>query len=156
MARGFARAFTIAPLSAASLRPLPESQVRMGTGLLSLTRGIAASCSVALSATLLQNRLAERTVLLTQDQTALPMGQTALLEQLHLTFERLGDTSQIADMKALAMLNRLINMEAALHSYHDMFMLIGTISALGILPALWMGRRREQQSKGDQKFCPGT
>lgn len=145
--RGFARAFTIAPLSAASLRPLPESQVRMGTGLLSLTRGIGASCSVALAATLFQNRLAARTIQLTQDQTALPIGQAALLEQLRLTFERLGDLSQMADMKSLVMLNRLINIEAALHSYHDMFMLIGAISALGILPALWMGRRRAQQSR---------
>ncbi|MCZ6875608.1 MAG: DHA2 family efflux MFS transporter permease subunit, partial [bacterium] len=118
-ARGFARAFTMAPLSVASLRPLPESQVRMGTGLLSLTRGIAASCSIALATMLWQNRLAQRTILLTQDQTALPIGQTALLEQLNLTFERLGDISQIANMKSLATLNRLINMEAALHSYHD-------------------------------------
>jgi DHA2 family multidrug resistance protein len=146
-ARGIARAFTIAPLSAASLRPLPESQVRMGTGLLSLTRGIAASCSVALAATLLQNRLAARSVLLAQDQTALPLGQEALLEQLNVTFQRLGDISQIASMKSLAMLNQLINTEAALHSYHDMFILIGCVSALGILPALWMGSKRKQISE---------
>jgi EmrB/QacA subfamily drug resistance transporter len=138
-ARGFARAFTIAPLSAASLKALPESEIRMGTGLLSLNRGIGSAGSVALAATIFQNRLAERAILLAQDQSFVPLGREALLRSLQLTFERLGDITQIAGMKSLAMLHRLVNMEAALHSYHDTFIIIGCISAAGILPALWMG-----------------
>jgi EmrB/QacA subfamily drug resistance transporter len=138
-ARGFARAFTIAPLSAASLKALPESEIRMGTGLLSLNRGIGSASSVALAATIFQNRLAERAILLAQDQSFVPLGREALLRSLQLTFERLGDITQIAGMKSLAMLHRLVTMEAALHSYHDTFIIIGCISAAGILPALWMG-----------------
>jgi EmrB/QacA subfamily drug resistance transporter len=140
-ARGFARAFTIAPLTTASLATLPESKVRMGSGLLSLNRGIASSCSVALAATVFQNRLAQRSILLTQDQSFLPFAQEDMLRTLHLTFERLGDFSQIAGVKSLAMLQRLISMEAALHSYHDTFVIIACISAVGIIPALWMGNR---------------
>jgi len=49
-ARGFARAFTIAPLNRASLSALDESDLRMGSALLSLNRGIAAASSVALVA----------------------------------------------------------------------------------------------------------
>ena len=140
-ARGFARAFTIAPLSAASLKALPESAIRMGTGLLSLNRGIASSCSVALTATVFQNRLTQRSILIAQDQSVAQVGQEDLLQHLNLVFEGLGDFSQIASTKALAMLSQLVNLEAALYSYHDTFIIIGCISAAGILPALWIGGR---------------
>jgi EmrB/QacA subfamily drug resistance transporter len=140
--RGVARAFTIAPLSTASLATLPEAEVRMGSGLLSLNRGIASAGSVALVATLLQNRLATRIAVLTEDQSALPFGSEEVLQNLYLSFERLGDFSQVAEGKALAMLQQLFTLEAALHSYHDLFMIIGVIAAVGILPALWMSKRQ--------------
>lgn len=146
-ARGFARGFTIAPLSAASLAALPESEVRMGSGLLSLNRGIGSASSVALAATVFQNRLAERSILLAQDQSLAPFGGEQLLHDLQLTFERFGDFSQTAGVKSLAMLHNMVTMEAALHSYHDTFIIIGCISAAGILPALWMGRRRQRADK---------
>ncbi len=141
-ARGFARAFTIAPLSAASLAPLPDEQLRMGSALLSLNRGIGSAASVALAATIFQNRLAARTVLLAQDQSVTAFGQQQLLQTFITTFERLGDRSQLASVKALALLYRFVNVEAALHSYHDMFILLGCIAAAGVLPALWMGKQR--------------
>jgi MFS family permease len=109
-ARGFARAFTIAPLSAASLAALPEAEVRMGSGLLSLNRGIASASSVALTATVFQHRLATRAMWLVQDQSLAASGQEELLQSLHLTFERLGDFSSMAGIKALATLQRLVYM----------------------------------------------
>lgn len=144
--RGFARGFTIAPLSAASLAPLREDEVRMGSALLSLNRGIASASSVALAATVFQNRLATRTIALVQDQSMTAFGQAEALQTLTATFERLGDISQIAGVKALAMLYRLVTLEAALHSYHDMFLLVACISAAGIIPALWIGKRRARQA----------
>ncbi len=139
-ARGFARAFTIAPLSAVSLSALNESEVRMGSGLLSLNRGIASTGSVALAATVFQNRVAERTTLLVQDHMLAPLGASNLLGSLTATFEHLGDLNQTAQMKSLAVLHDLVGAEAALHSYHDTFLLIGAITALGIVPALWIGK----------------
>lgn len=68
------------------------------------------------------------------------------MESLHLTFELLGDFGQTASLKALAMLQNLVSMEAALHSYHDTFIIIGWISVAGILPALWMGKRAAPQA----------
>jgi EmrB/QacA subfamily drug resistance transporter len=141
-ARGFARAFTIAPLSAVSLAALPETELRMGSGLLSLNRGIASAGSVALAATIFQNRLGQRAQMLVQDQSVLPFGSTELLQNTALLFERLGDFSQVATTKSLAMLHHLVTMEAALHSYHDTFLLIGLVSAAGMIPALWLGKRQ--------------
>lgn len=138
--RGFTRAFTITPLTTGSLAPLQESQVRMGSGLLSLNRGIASAVSAALSTAFLQNRLAERALLLTQDQHALPLRSEELLQDFFFTFQHLGDFADMAQIKAMDMLQQLFSAEAALHSYHDTFILIGWISAAGILPALWMDR----------------
>ncbi|MGQ4810086.1 Fatty acid resistance protein FarB [Candidatus Entotheonellaceae bacterium PAL068K] len=155
-ARGFARAFTIAPLSAASLVTLRDSQVRMGSGLLSLNRGLASAGSVALAATVFQNRLAQRTMLLAQDQSLSPFGQHELMRHLTLTFERLGDFGQLASLKSLAVLQRLVSMEAALHSYHDTFIVIACISAVGLLPALCMGKRRSATRRDSQTHCDTT
>ena len=141
-ARGFARAFTMAPLSAASLAPLTQEQLRMGSALLSLNRGIASATSVALAATVLQNRLAIRAIMLVQDQSTAAFGQDELLRTFMTTFVRLGDISQLATVKALALSHRFVNLEAALHSYHDMFILLGSVAAVGIVPALCMGKQR--------------
>jgi EmrB/QacA subfamily drug resistance transporter len=145
--RGFTRAFTITPLSTGSLAPLPESQLRMGSGLLSLNRGIASAVSIALTTTVLQNRLAERVLFLGQDQSAMPLGAEELLQHFFITFKHLGDFTDMAQIKAVAMLQQLLGAEAALHSYHDTFILIGWMSAAGILPALWMGQARSKAAK---------
>jgi EmrB/QacA subfamily drug resistance transporter len=143
-ARGFARAFTIAPLNRASLSALDESELRMGSALLSLNRGIAAASSIALVATFFQNRLSQRAIWLAQDQTSLPFGQDDILNLLNNTFINLGDFSQEAFIKAMAMLNRLVQEEASLHTYHDTFIWVALLSASGIIPALWMGRQRQR------------
>ncbi len=144
-ARGFSRAFTIAPLNRASLSPLDEGELRMGSALLSLNRGIAAASSVALVATFFQNRLAQRAIWLNQDQGALPFGQAEILNALNSTFISLGDFGQVASTKAMATLNRLVQDEASLHTYHDTFVLVALLSVVGVIPALWMGRQRRPQ-----------
>ena len=92
-----------------------------------------------LTTTVLQNRLAERMLALAQDQNAMPLGSEELLHHFFILFQQLGDFADMAQIKAMAMLQDLFSAEAALHSYHDTFILIGWISAAGILPALWMG-----------------
>ena len=63
------------------------------------------------------------------------------LQRLTLTFERLGDIGQIAQGKALAVLYNIIRTEAALYTYHETFIVIAALAAVGILPALWMTTR---------------
>ena len=145
--RGFTRSFTITPLTTGSLAPLRESELRMDSGLLSLNRSIASAVSIALTTTVLQNRLAERVLLLVQDQNAMPLEAEALLQHFFLTFKHLGDFADMAQLKAMATLQQLFSAEAALHSYHDTFIFIGWMSAAGILPALWMGHAKSKAAK---------
>ncbi len=119
----------------------------MGSGLLSLNRGIASAVSVALTTTVLQNRLAERVLFLAEDQSAMPLGAEELLQNFFITFKHLGDVADLAQFKAVTMLQQLCSAEAALHSYHDTFILIGWMSAAGILPALWMGKSKPKPAQ---------
>lgn len=144
--RGFARGFTIAPLSAASLAPLHQDELRMGSALLSLNRGIAGSSSVALISTLFQNRVATRTIQLGQDQSMTIFGQEFMIQNLQTLFLRFGDVTPIAFTKAMVMMNRFVESEATLHSYHDIFVIIACLSAAGIIPALWMGKQHESDA----------
>jgi hypothetical protein len=81
-----------------------------------------------------------------------------LLQQFLTTFQGLGDFAEVAQSKAGEMLQQLLTAEAALHSYHDVFVLIGWFSALGILPALWMSKprppRAAQRTPSPQGVAP--
>ncbi len=138
--RGFARAFIMAPLGAASMAALPESDLRMGAGLRGVSRGLASASSVALAATWYQERLAVHTRRLAQEQSLTGYGRDELVQSLTLTFERLGDFGQVAQGKAFAMLNNLIRAEASLLSYHETFIIVAGLSLLAILPTLWISK----------------
>src|SRR4029453_2170116 len=62
-------------------------------------------------------------------------------------FHQPGVCASKGQSKAPAMLQQLLSAEAALHSYHDTFILIGWISAAGIVPALWMGHAKRKSAK---------
>ncbi|MEE8291010.1 MAG: hypothetical protein V3R80_05980, partial [Candidatus Tectomicrobia bacterium] len=126
---------------------LKESEIRMGAGLRGVTRGIASASSVSLAATWYQARLATHTRLLAQEQSLVTFGRDELLQRLTLTFERLGDIGQIAQGKALAMLYNIIRTEAALYTYHETFIVIAALAAVGILPALWMTTRTRTNAR---------
>ena len=76
------------------------------------------------------------------------MAAEELLQYFFMTFKHLGDFADMAQIKAAAMLQELLSAEAALHSYHDTFILIGWMSAAGIVPALWMGKARRKSAQG--------
>ncbi len=151
--RQVARSFRAAPLLAISIRSLMASELRMGSGLLSLNRGIAGACGVAISAAILQHRTAGYTSHLGQTLAISSYGQDQLVQRLTTMFENTGDFHTLAAAKSHATLHHLLHLEASLHSYHDMFLLVGWISALCIVPTLWMRggnlkNRRDSKSDG--------
>jgi hypothetical protein len=44
----------------------------------------------------------------------------------------------------MAMLSRLVQDEASLHTYHNTFVWVALLSVSGMIPALWMGRQRQR------------
>ena len=91
-----------------------------------------------LTTTVLQNRLAERMLALAQDQNAMPLDPKNCCTTSSSSSSSWA-ISPIWHRQSHGHAPGLFSAEAALHSYHDTFILIGWISAAGILPALWMG-----------------
>jgi hypothetical protein len=113
----------------------------MGTGLFSVSRGIAGTLSVALTASLLEQQRAVHAIELAQQQGLLTLPAEWAMTQLHQIFTDLGDTAGIAQVKAAAQFHTMMLAEASVSAYQDIFMLSGFISLFNILPAFLRSRK---------------
>ena len=113
----------------------------MGTGLFSVSRGIAGTLSVALTASLLEQQRAVHAIELAQQQVLLTLPAEWAMATLQQMFTDLGDTIDIAQVKAAAQFHNMMIAEASVKAYQDIFMLSGFISLFNILPAFLRSRK---------------
>ena len=139
--RSFSFSCVNSPNSLMTLRALPEHQVPMGSGLFSVSRGIAGTVSVTLTASFLEYRRAIHAIDLAQQQAILTMPADWTMTILHDTFLGAGDDAGLAAVKASAQFFRMLLEEATVSAYQDIFMLSGFISLFNIIPALLHRRR---------------
>ena len=136
--RSFSFSCVNSPNTLMSLRALPDEKVSMGTGLFSVTRGIAGTLGVVLSATYLEHQRTTHAIWLAQEQ-----GETLAqwtLTDLQQVFMGLGDVSSEAQVKAAAHLQNMMLEEATVAAYQDVFMLSAFLSLFNVLPSLLQQR----------------
>lgn len=132
--RSFGTVLMFMPLSMASLGPIPKKDVAAATGLFSLTRQLGGSIGVALLTTLLTNRTAfHRSVLVAHLPTTDPSVQ-ARLATLTAGLAR-GVDPVTAKMRALAVLDGSVNLQAAIQSFNDCFFATAAV-VIGSLPLI--------------------
>jgi len=139
--RPFAYGWTNSPTNFAALQGLPEGQVRMGSGLFSLVRGIASSFGVAMGATILDTRVQVHALRFAEEagQADDALQDTLGGLQDHLVPLSAGSGRQ----QSLAMLSQYMREEAVFASYQDLFLLGGLLSVITLLPVfLLTGRPR--------------
>jgi hypothetical protein len=126
----------------------------MGTGLFSVTRGIAGILGVALSATYLEHQRTVHAMWLAQEQDETPAQWT--LSDLQQLFTGLGDVSSEAQIKAAAHLHSMMQAEATVVAYQDVFMLSAFLSLFNVLPSLLQRRasRRRPATPQEQQDMP--
>ena len=139
--RSFSFSCVNSPNTLMTLRALPEDKMGMGTGLFSVSRGIAGTLSVALTASLLEQQRAVHAIELAQQQGLLTFPAEWTMAQLQQMFTGTGDTAGIAQVKAAAQFHKMMIAEASVKAYQDIFMLSGFISLLNILPAFLRSRK---------------
>jgi EmrB/QacA subfamily drug resistance transporter len=144
------------PNTLMSLRALPDDKVSMGTGLFSVTRGIAGILGVALSATYLEHQRTIHAMWLAQEQGETPAQWT--MTDLQQLFIGLGDVTSEAQLKAAAHLQNMLMEEATVVAYQDVFMLSAFLSLFNVLPALLQrrARRRRQAAPQEPQVVPET
>jgi EmrB/QacA subfamily drug resistance transporter len=137
--RPFAYGWTNSPTNFAALMPLPESSVRMGSGLFSLVRGVASAFGVAMGATVLER----------QTQVHMMQFSEAAGEAGHSLHDTLGGLQgHVAQLGAnnaqlpMAMLGRYMREEAVFAAYRDLFLIGGIVSVVALLPVFLLASRR--------------
>jgi len=134
--------FIFTPMNAASLMLLPPDKVRMGSGLLNLLQqGIGGTVGLAMMTTLLQRRTAYHAMLLDQDQDLLALSWSEALEPVRDLMERAGERGMIAEVSALALLQRHLEQQATVAAYQDCFLVIVGLCLIA-MPLVWFLRRQ--------------
>ena len=141
--RSFSFSCVNSPNSLMTLQALPEDKVRMGTGLFGVSRGIAGTLGVALSAALLEHRRAVHAIELAQQQGVIALPADWALSQLQHMFLDLGDAVDLAQVKAAARFHEMMMDQATVSAYQEIFILSGIIALCSILPALLHTRQQK-------------
>ena len=147
--RPFAFGLTNSPTNFAALQALPESSVRMGSGLFSLMRGVASAFGVAMGATLLerQRQMHMLEFSVHAGEAVNSLGDT--LSGLQGRAAELG-AGQASASLSLAMLSRYMREEAIFAAYRDLFIVGGLLSVATLIPVFCLpGRQRLAQLRSN-------
>jgi DHA2 family multidrug resistance protein len=134
--------FIFTPMNAASMMLLPPDKVRMGAGLINIMQqGIGGTVGLALMTTMLERHTAYHTTMLEQQQTLSTVEWGDILAPVRAMVQQAGDIGAQLDLKALALLQRHLGLEATVTAYQDCFMLV-TALCLVVMPLVWFLRRQ--------------
>ncbi|WP_254173725.1 DHA2 family efflux MFS transporter permease subunit [Planktothrix pseudagardhii] len=133
--RGGVTVLMFLPLSLATLGALPKQAVSAGSGFYNLTRQLGGSVGIAALTSLLSQREAfHRAVLLTH-LTPYDFATNERLQTLTATFQSKGMDVVTAQQQALASLSQIVDTQAAVLSFADVFRVVG-VAFLCSLPLL--------------------
>jgi EmrB/QacA subfamily drug resistance transporter len=146
--RPFSYGWTNSPTNFAALRALPDHQVRLGSGLFSLVRGIASSFGVAMGATFLEVHAQRHVLQFSEDAGHASDGLHETLHGLQGHLASFGEIGAMQSTTSLALLSQYMQEEAIFASYQDIFILGGIISIVALLPIIFLpGRSRSTKKK---------
>jgi MFS transporter, DHA2 family, multidrug resistance protein len=136
--RPFSYAWTNSPMNFAALRALPDHEVRLGSGLFSLVRGIASSFGVAMGATFLEIHAQRHALQFSEDAGHASDGLRETLHGLQGHLAASGEIGAVQSTTSLALLNQYMREEAIFASYQDIFILGGIISVVALIPVAFL------------------
>ncbi len=136
---------TNSPSNFAALQALPESSVRMGSGLFSLVRGISSALGVAMSATLLERQRYIHLIQFSEDAGRAGNSLPATLGRLQQHVTPFGADATSASLP-LAALVRYMGEEAVFAAYRDLFILGGILSVMTLIPVVLLAKRKRSES----------
>ena len=145
VARYFTLGLVYAPIVGASLSALPQEQVRMGSGLVTLVQsGLAPALALAAMTTVLQQRTTYYSGMLAQEQVASSLPWSDVVAPVRILLHGAGETIATLTNGSLAMLQHHLVQQASLAAYQDYFVLMSL--CLVVAPLILMLRPRPQQA----------
>lgn len=138
--RGAVAVLMFLPLSLATLGPLPKEAVSSGSGFYNLTRQLGGSIGIAILTMLLQQREAFHQTVLLAKLSPYNAATQERLNQLTQLFQGQGSDPVTAHQQALASLAQLVNTQAAVLSYADVFRFVGVMFLCSLPLLLFLGK----------------
>ena len=131
------------PLSLAALGPLPKNEIAAGSGMYSLTRQMGSSIGIALITTMVTRRAAEHRVTLVSHVTAYRQPVLDRLQTMSAGFGGHMDPAA-AQHRALGMMDRIVDGQAALIAYSDIFSYVAAAFVLSLPLIFLLGGKANQ------------
>jgi DHA2 family multidrug resistance protein len=119
--RGLTTVMMFLPLSLATIGPLPKSAVAAGSGFYNLTRQMGSSIGIAVITTLLAHREAVHRAVLVEKVTPFSQPTTERIATFTGVFAQQGSDPVTAHQQALGLLDQIVNGQALLLSFADVF-----------------------------------
>ncbi|MEG4110094.1 DHA2 family efflux MFS transporter permease subunit [Microcoleus sp. S13_C5] len=138
--RGATTVLMFLPLSLATLGSIPKEDVSAGSGFYNLTRQLGGSIGIAILTSLLAQREAFHRAILLAKLTPYDPETTERLSALTGFFQSRGSDATTAQQQALAALSQLVNTQAAVLSYADIFRFVGIVFLCSLPLLLFLGK----------------
>jgi MFS transporter, DHA2 family, multidrug resistance protein len=130
--RGLGGVLMFMPLSIATLGPLPKKDIAAGAGFYSLTRQLGSSIGIALITTLLARRIGLHRAALVEKVTEYRQPALDRIHQLAGGLSHHGGGTVAGRQAALGMIDRIINAQAAVLAYEDIFFYVALLFILSL------------------------
>ena len=140
--RGAGLGMLFVPLTNLALAQLPMERIANGTGLFNLTRQLGGSIGIALAATLLTRFRETSRATLAVHLTGYDAGVRDRLSAMTAGLMAQGAPLQVAQQKALRLLDLAVTQQAMMLSYERLFLLFGLALTVAT-PLLLLMRRRQ-------------
>ena len=133
---------TITSLTALNVQMLPPEDVRMGQGLMGLTRNIGASLGVTVASVFFERRRAAHQLVSYHEYDAMAPTHSRALDDVRHYLNQAGIMDGTADWGALKTIKQQMDLEAVAAGFRDSFLLIGVAFLIASLPMAWVVMRR--------------
>jgi MFS transporter, DHA2 family, multidrug resistance protein len=141
--RGLGGVLMFMPLSIATLGPLAKKDIAAGAGFFSLTRQLGSSIGIASITTMLARNEARHRAVLVDRITAYSQPMVDRMQMLTANFTAHGADPVVAHRSALELIDRVVNGQAALLSYRDIFFYVAVLFVMSLPLMLLLGGKSD-------------
>lgn len=138
--RGAMTVLMFLPLSLATLGTLPKKDISAGSGFYNLTRQLGGSIGIAILTTLLDRRETFHRNILLAKLTPYDSETNQRLNALAELFQSRGFDAATAQQQAIASLSHLVDLQATILSYADIFRFVGVVFLCSLPLLLFLGK----------------
>lgn len=141
--RGLGGVLIFMPLSLATLGPLAKRDIAAGSGFFSLTRQLGSSIGIAAITTMLARKEAQHRAVLVNYITAYRQPALDRMRMLTNAFAAHGGDPALAHRNAYEIIDRMVNGQAALLSYRDIFFYVAVLFTVSLPLILLLGGKSD-------------